>query len=252
MRSCGGSTFIDLGNEAFLNPVMSDAATADIRSRIAEATARILYRFRHPDFLAGVPRSAKCRCLGCFSPQAYGGLCAEHGRTRLAAEMRKPVLRGFLGDSRKMQAFSTWMSSAHPEGMQLFALWRIASDYRSTSAPPLRVLAARRFLHRHDAAASHGDDEESRPAAVVPRAARPSTVLDRRVCLGQLSEDMLGKVRTAVDAATMLPAELLRECENELFDRLDVLFQREFVETKEYRAVIARISDMIETPRSRR
>lgn len=308
------STFIGIGNESFLNPVMNDEGFVDERARIADATARLLYRFRHPSFLAGLPSERRCKTPGCFLPRTYGGLCIDHGLARHLRMLEQPTLASAITDARKMGTFAQWLRDAHPDALRLFSLWRACSTYRSTSSAALRLVKAQAILDKHLAPeASESVELPSATAASesgqVPARASMSRrrVSGASASLAWMPAELVSDVRRRVaDAAewgsmgeqacraatakyvaagagaatgagasaaaaaatadaspepsaagaplqqqpAVCSADLFAGIEGEAFDRLDVLFQREFTATEQYTAAMDAISDAITTPRS--
>lgn len=285
------STFIGVGNESFLNPVMNDEAFTEPRARLADATARLLHRFRHPNFLAGVPSERRCRVQSCFYPRTYGGLCVDHGLERHRRMLERPTLRDALGDARRVSAFARWVQGAHPDSMRLFALWRSCLAYRTTTSPSLRLVKARTLLEKHLGPDADGRDGmassragEGAPVGGGKRLARFSSAsasltwmpaeavaaVRKRVVEASewehagehelhaaaaryaVGEDGGSDAGAAKGQPVTCPADLLQPIESEAFDRLDVLFQREYVDSKGYADTMGAISAAITTPRSSR
>lgn len=143
------STFIGVGNESFLNPLMNSEAYESPRAKLADATARLLHKFRHPSFLAGPPREKRCKVAGCFHPRTYGGMCIDHGLAKHKKMLKTPSLRHALSDMRKLSAFAKWVKVAHPDALRLHALWRSCLAYRDTTSASLRLVKARSILSKH-------------------------------------------------------------------------------------------------------
>lgn len=306
------STFIGVGNESFLNPVMNGDDFVDARARIADATARLLYRFRHPSFLAGLPSERRCKSPGCFLPRTYGGLCIDHGLARHQRMLEQPTLGNAITDARKMGTFAQWLRDAHPDALRLFSLWRACSAYRATSSAALRLVKAKAILDKHLAPeASDGLELSSASATSGSSAAADGAPVSRRrvsgasASLAWMPAELVSVVRRRVADATewgsmgelacraatakyvaagagaaadaeaepagaslaasaaaagagahvqqqpaVCSSDLFAGVEGEAFDRLDVLFQREFTATEQYAAAMEAISDAITTPRS--
>lgn len=302
------STFIGVGNEAFLNPVMNDDDFVDARARVADATARLLYRFRHPSFLAGLPSERRCKTPGCFLPRTYGGLCIDHGLARHQRMLEQPTLGSAITDSRKMGTFAQWLRDAHPDALRLFSLWRACSAYRATSSAALRLVKAQAILDKHlapassetlelpsgSAAAGCSDESDSASASrrrvsgasaslawmpaelvcVVRRRVADATEwgsMGEQACRAATAKYVAAGAGAAADAGAepagtfsdlsspgmplqqqpaVCSSDLFGGIEGEAFDRLDVLFQREFTATEQYAAAMEAISDAITTPRS--
>jgi hypothetical protein len=309
---------------------MNSEEYASPRTKLADATARLLHMFRHPMFLAGPPREKRCKVAGCFHPCTYGGMCIDHGLAKHKKMLKMPSLRHALSDMRKLSAFAKWVKVAHPDALRLYALWRSCLTYRDTTSATLRLVKARSILIKHlsaeamaapvalDTAAAAGRTRAAAPTTATAAAAAEASAAGtgskaaesasspppgpsgfdssrRRTRFSSSSASLtwmpssaVASIRRAVadaekwehtdraaaevaavrfistprggaddsaaEAAVLrprvCPKDLFLPVETEAFDRLDMLFQREYSETPGYAATMGAISQAITTPRS--
>jgi hypothetical protein len=253
---------------------MNDERFAEARAKIADATARLLHRFRHPKFLAGIPRELRCRRKGCFLPQSFGGMCMEHALATHESRVARPTLRNVLSDGAQLSEFVKWLQGHHPDAVRVFGFWRACLTYRETSSPTLRLGQAQRIIAKYfdptEASASSGrrrfscaaDLDSFPPEAVhdirrrVQEAGKWQGIDERDTAMAAAryvaASDREGFDASEVPAPSSCSMEMFDDLGREAFDRLDVLYQREYTASAEYRASMERILEAITTPRSSR